>query len=305
LAKKILWSFNPFQEDPRVLRKVSAFLKILARQSKSPVQPVYVVSPAEVRVDLEFSVPAQDRYRAVALLECARALRKISFPGLQAPEVLVENNLRLSASARSLAKYAQKIGAEAIVVGTQGKHGLGRLLLGSFAETLLLHSATPVITVNPLLKKTRPLKRALFASDFSAASRRAFAVFCAFLKKLKAKVTLFHSIPLPFPWAYPATEYLLGLQPLSEGEYLRKVQKENTQKAQAFLKIARRAKVPCELRLETSSHDVGSATLGYAKAKKIDAIALAAQTGRWETTLLGSTSREILREATMPVWVLR
>ncbi len=305
MGKKILWSFNPFQDDPKILRRVSATLRVLARQTRLPVQPTYVVSPAEVRVDLEFSVPVQERYRAVALQECSRALKKYSFPGLLPAEVLVENKLSLSASARSLANYAKKTSAEAIVVGTQGKHGLGRFLLGSFAETLLLEASTPVITVNPRLQKPRPWKNVLFASDFSPASRRAFSSLCGLVKKWKPKVTLFHSIPLPFPWAYPATEYLLGLQPLSEGEYLRQVQKDNARKAQAFLKLARAAKLPCDLRFTTSGEDVAMAVLHEARRGKVDCIALAAQTGRLETRLLGSASRGILREAPVPVWILR
>lgn len=303
--KRILWSFNPFQNDPKVMKNALALLKALAKQSKLPVEPVYVVSPAEVNVVLEFSVPAKDRFQAVARLECEKALKKHSFPGLLPPTVLVENQVRMSASAKTLAQYAEKNGAYTIVVGTHGKSGLGRILLGSFAETLLYHAKTPVLLANPHLAKASALKHFVFASDFSPASEGVFSQFCAFLKPLKAKVTLYHLVPKPFPWASPATSYLLGSQTLSEGQYLREIAEENRSKAEKFQKIAKKQKVSCELRFETSDEDVAASILKLAKRLKADAVALAAQTGRWETALLGSTSRGLLREGRIPIWVLR
>ncbi|MCC6274000.1 MAG: universal stress protein [Deltaproteobacteria bacterium] len=303
--KRILWSFNPFQNDPKVLKNAVALLKLLSRQTGLKVEPVYVVSPAEVNVVLEFSVPAKDRYQAVAKLECEKILKKIQFPGLLPPTVLVENQVRLSASAKALAAYAQKTEAYAIVIGTHGKSGLGRALLGSFAETLLYHAKTPVLLVNPHLRAPAALKHFLFASDFSAASRQAFGEFCAFLKPLKAKATLYHIVPKPFPWASPATAYLLGTQTLNEAQYLREVARENLDKAEEFQKVAKKAGVPCEVRLETSDEDVAAAILKRTKGLKADGVGLAAQTGRWETALLGSTSRGLLREGRIPVWVLR
>ncbi|MCE9625168.1 MAG: universal stress protein [Deltaproteobacteria bacterium] len=305
MKKNILWSFNPFQNDPLVLKNTVALLRSLSKQLKMAVEPVYVVSPAEVNVVLEFSIPAKDRFQAVANLECEKVLKKIKFPGLMKPKILVENNLRLSASAKALAKYAAKSNAFAIVVGTHAKKGLGRFLLGSFAETLLFHAKTPVLLVNPLMKKPRPLKKALFSSDLSEASKKAFDRFSAFLKPLKAKVLLYHLVPKPFPWAYPATEFLLGARSQSEKEYLGYVEKENTRKAEAFRKVAKKHGISCEFRLETSEENVATTLVSSYKKLAIDAIGLAAQTGRLETTLLGSTSRELLRESPIPIWVLR
>ncbi|MFO1462775.1 MAG: universal stress protein [bacterium] len=305
MSKKILWSFNPFQDEPQLLKNVAGFLKILARQAGAPIEPVYVVSPAEVNVVLEFSVPAKDRFAAVAQLECEKVLKKIAFPGLRKATVLVESQVRLSASAKTLAQYAKKCGAAAVVVGTHAKSGLGRLLLGSFAETLIFASQTPLLIVNPHLKKPRALRRVLFASDFSPDSRRVFRRLCEFLKPLKSQLTLFHAIPKPFPWAFPATQYLLGARSMSEGEYLREVEREDARMAEPFLKIAKAARLPCQLQLKLSGDDVAAAALAQAAKAKADMIALSAQTGRVETALLGSTSRGILREASVPVWVLR
>lgn len=301
----ILWSFNPFQNDPRVLKNVVALLKLLAKQSGKAVEPVFVVSPAEANIVLEFSVPAKERFAKVARLEGEKFLKKLAIPGLLPPTILVENQLKLSASAKTLASYAQKSESYVIVVGTHGKSGLGRVLLGSFAETLLYQAKTPVLLVNRHLKPPKALRHFLFASDFSPGSKKVFERFCAFLQPLRAAVTVFHAVPKPFHWATAAANYLLKSRTLNQAQYLREVAKENSQKGEDFKLIAGANSVPCKVVVEMGSADTATAMLRKARQLKVDAVGLANQTGRWETALLGSTSRGLLREGRFPVWVLR
>jgi nucleotide-binding universal stress UspA family protein len=42
--------------------------------------------------------------------------------------------------------------ADMIVMGTQGRTGLDRLLLGSVAERVIRHASCPVLTVRPNLE---------------------------------------------------------------------------------------------------------------------------------------------------------
>ena len=301
----ILWSFNPFQNDPQVLKNVVALLKLLAKQSGKAVEPVFVVSPAEANIVLEFSVPAKERFEKVARLESEKFLKKLAIPGLLPPTILVENQLKLSASAKALANYAQKSEAYAILVGTHGKSGLGRVLLGSFAETLLYQAKTPVLLVNRHLKPPKALRHFLFASDFSKESKNVFEKFCVFLQPLRAAVTVYHSVPKPFSWATAAAKYLLKSRTLSQAQYLREVAKETSQKGEDFKLIAGANGVPCKVVLGADSADTGTSILRKARRLKVDAVGLANQTGRWETALLGSASRGLLREGRFLIWILR
>lgn len=47
----------------------------------------------------------------------------------------------------TLAKLARQIGAELIVIPTQGRSGLKRMLMGSVAETVVRHAESPVLLV--------------------------------------------------------------------------------------------------------------------------------------------------------------
>jgi nucleotide-binding universal stress UspA family protein len=70
--------------------------------------------------------------------------------GLQAaaPEVRMEPRLMLSEDpAGEILRLAAEVGCDLIVLGTHGRTGLGRVLLGSVAEQVLRRAPCPVLTV--------------------------------------------------------------------------------------------------------------------------------------------------------------
>lgn len=46
-----------------------------------------------------------------------------------------------------IVEHAQRIGADLIVMGTHGRHGLGHVLVGSIAEKVIQHSTCPVLVI--------------------------------------------------------------------------------------------------------------------------------------------------------------
>jgi len=56
--------------------------------------------------------------------------------------------VRISASpANAIVEYARSVHADAIVVGTHGRTGVSRLLMGSVAEHVVRHAPCPVLAV--------------------------------------------------------------------------------------------------------------------------------------------------------------
>lgn len=51
--------------------------------------------------------------------------------------------------AEEILKFAHEQGIDLIIMGTHGRKGLDRILMGSVADHVLKHSAVPVLTVNP------------------------------------------------------------------------------------------------------------------------------------------------------------
>ena len=131
----------------------------LALQELRPLHFVYVMpivaddSPDLLRIQ-EFEL--QEYVNAAA--------QKLQDSGLK-----VDGTLALGAPAHELIQLADKLHAAYIIVGTEEKSGLERLLLGSVAEAVIRKSDHPVIVVGPhaaaMAKHTIPWKHLMLACD--------------------------------------------------------------------------------------------------------------------------------------------
>jgi universal stress protein A len=61
--------------------------------------------------------------------------------------IAVEHRLEYGDPAKMILEVAQEIGADLIVMGTHGRTGLRRLLMGSVAERIVRTASCPVLTV--------------------------------------------------------------------------------------------------------------------------------------------------------------
>ncbi|MBZ5720018.1 MAG: universal stress protein [Acidobacteriia bacterium] len=87
-----------------------------------------------------------------------------------------------------------------IVLGTHGREGIKKLVMGSSAEQIFRRAACPVLTVGP--KAIHPSvrfenwKHILFATDFSAGSLGALPYALSLAEENQAALTLLHMISL-------------------------------------------------------------------------------------------------------------
>lgn len=87
-------------------------------------------------------VPSEPAGYHVTLLENLRELRP---PG----QVAVDYRVEVGNVADGIVRVANEINCDLIVLGTQGKTGLRRAILGSVAESVLRKSQCLVLTVKP------------------------------------------------------------------------------------------------------------------------------------------------------------
>lgn len=91
-----------------------------------------------------------------------------------------------------------KTGIDLIVVGTRGRTGTAKVLLGFQAEEIFRRSSCPVLTVGPHSQETgdgkNPLAEVLYATDFSPESQAAVSRAISFAVGLQARLSLLHVI---------------------------------------------------------------------------------------------------------------
>jgi len=85
-----------------------------------------------------------------------------------------------------------------IVVGTRGRTGLGKLLLGSQAEEIFRHAPCPVLTVGPhapgMTGRENELNEVLYATDFSPPSQASAPFAVGLALTLQAHLNLLHVV---------------------------------------------------------------------------------------------------------------
>jgi nucleotide-binding universal stress UspA family protein len=85
-----------------------------------------------------------------------------------------------------------------IVLGTHGRTGAQRLLLGSVAEEIFRRSPVPVLTIGPSVRmgahSDAQFHRVLFATDFTSESLAAASYAFSFAEENQAKLILLHVI---------------------------------------------------------------------------------------------------------------
>jgi nucleotide-binding universal stress UspA family protein len=114
-----------------------------------------------------------------------------------APGVIIETEVVEGLVADEIVTQARVRGADLVVVGTHGRSGFRRLLLGSVTEKVLRTAACPVLTVPPAAPDAVPISAGLFKkivcpTDFSPASGQSLRWALAMAEEADAEVLVLH-----------------------------------------------------------------------------------------------------------------
>lgn len=128
----------------------------LASAHGAALQVVYVVNTASFA-----TLPMETSWEGVGDMlreDGATALQRVEEIA-DAAGVPVETHLLEGSPSREIVRYAEDGGVDLIVMGTHGRGGIDRLLLGSVAERVVRSSEVPVLTVRvgqPSAEAERP-----------------------------------------------------------------------------------------------------------------------------------------------------
>ena len=113
--------------------------------------------------------------------------------------------------------YADTVEAELIVLGTHGRRGLQRFLLGSVAEAIVRRASVPVLTVREHARVPEAIQHILVPTDFSEDARMALREAARWAAHFRARLTLLHVlapavIPVSVTEVAAVYEVVPGLQ---------------------------------------------------------------------------------------------
>ncbi len=119
-----------------------------------------------------------------------------TFEGMQ-PEIMINEG----ALWPNIKAAIQENDIVLIVMGTRGRSGIGKFLLGSAAESIFRQAPCPVLTVGPHSpagsKSGGEITRILLATDFGPESQAAASYAISLAQECQAYLTLLHVIDAP------------------------------------------------------------------------------------------------------------
>ena len=192
--------------------------------------------------------------------------------------------------------------ADLIVIGTHGRRGFKRLLLGSVTESILREAPCPVLTVPPRARATSSevvtCNRILCPIDFSPSALQALGFALDLARQANGLVTLLHVVE----WL--AEEEPRGLTHFNLQELRDHMVADAAQRLRAL--VAEESRTWCEIDNVIVLGRAHREILRAAEAKPADLIVMGAQgRGGVELALFGSTTQHIVRGASCPVLTVR
>jgi nucleotide-binding universal stress UspA family protein len=136
----------PVDGSPTALQAVSQAV-VIASAFGSAVTAIYVIDPYPFTgVGTEFAY-SQAHYLSAAKAEAQEAFvavrAQFEAAGLKVDTRMVEAH----ATWRGIIETADAIKADLVVMGSHGRHGLEKLVLGSVTQRVLQHATQPVLVV--------------------------------------------------------------------------------------------------------------------------------------------------------------
>jgi nucleotide-binding universal stress UspA family protein len=183
LVKNILFAtdFSPASEV------VLPYARALARSYDAQLVIAHVVAPGIVAVEPPTLVNLAD----LAQEQMEQMQSSEALDGIRHKEIVVEGPIW-----ESISRLIETHEIDLVVVGTHGRTGIGKFILGSVAEEIFRQAPCPVLTVGPhvsaALRRAPEIKTILFATDFSADCPGSLTQALTLSRKYDARLLLLH-----------------------------------------------------------------------------------------------------------------
>jgi nucleotide-binding universal stress UspA family protein len=248
--------------------------------------------PGVTRAPKSEGLPKETRTALERDLQCVLTARRAS-------DVKVKIFMRRGNVVQEILAQAKASRSDLVVIGSHGRGGVQRLVLGSVAEKVLRLATCPVLTVRSgvrLARRSRPpFETILCPTDFSAAANKAVAYAKRLVQEARAKLILMSAVEWPFGEAVTSAA-IAELQKSIESHASEALTRllprpaSNGPRAQA---IVATGKASAEI-------------IKVARARSVDLIVMGVSgRGALDVALLGSTTHHVIREGAWPVLTVR
>jgi nucleotide-binding universal stress UspA family protein len=304
--RSVVWALDAFAEDGEAdYRNTAQWIRKWQKRGSLRVFPVFVLSSRQFGLGYEFEYDSSQYLERQAKARMSVILRKLKMTTLEPPAVIFCPGMSRTQEVDALSKFAVDHEASLVLTNTHARGGVRRLWVGSFTEAALMRSHVPVLTMNPHVKRFSAPEHILFPTEFGRYANRVFRRVVDFAREHGARITLMHVGP-----SIRANELMVGAfgypipAPIVDQERdLRRRRVESHFKSWA--RYGNQHGVKVDFVTIRPGTKIAECILSEAKRLSVGLIALESESGWMSSALLGSVSRQVIRHASCPVWVIR
>jgi nucleotide-binding universal stress UspA family protein len=169
------------------------YVKRIAKHYEANLVALHVHTPTVNPMTPPENWPALEEAEKAIEREHREVLLR-TFDGIPTQVVIEEGSIQ-----ENLEAAIEKYHTDLVVIGTRGRTGLGKLLLGSVAEEILRTTTCPVLTVGPYADQTRgvdgQIREILYATDFTSETQAAAAYAVSLAEEFQARLVFLHVVP--------------------------------------------------------------------------------------------------------------
>jgi nucleotide-binding universal stress UspA family protein len=176
----------------------ASYAQSLSKRFSSTLSLVHVLD-VSITIRSEYGVVGMpvEEMRQAGVENQQHLLHEMTSAGVRTTTHILESDNPASA----LVGFAMDLRADLIITGTNARHGLSKLILGSCAESIIRHATCPVLTIGPGNKSKHnvnvPFHTVVFATDFGPNAAKQAVVALGFAQDTVAKIYLCHVLDRP------------------------------------------------------------------------------------------------------------
>lgn len=297
---KFIWAFDPGQ-SPKEAKRIVQEIKTWTQKFNASVQPICILSDSLLTAynTKEAQAYLQHQAESAVNVYIKKAAGKHFLP---AKIIFTESNSKRR-KALILADYADNNKTDLIFLDTHTKNVWKPVALGGFSEALITITKTPLLVINPFVRKTgEPVTEILFATDFERASKKALATLVPFAQKMKAHITLYNQVATTLLYASNmGSPFVIH----DTENIIKEITRTRSAKCRKWVERLSNSQVESTARIKRQKFSLARDIVEVAKHEEVDLIALVNERQPTAERILGSTPRNVLLRAHCPVLILR
>ena len=301
--RKILWPFDPYGNHKNIDDSIRLFFNSLTKVVEYEVQPVYVLSSTFFTTSDYFEPIDMAALQKNVYEHCQEYLTQFSEFPISDPVVIDHNYSSSVAEVSLLRDYVTKNRPDFVLIASQGRSGWERGVMGSFCESFLISSEVPVVVIGKHCRKDVDLARAIMPVEIDNQSQQFLERFLDDHRlEFVDDLTLFHKISFmdleDIAWA----PTLYGLSDFTTADIIDRAKGKVKDYLSAFLDhpLSRKR---LSYKISETLGPVADEIENQVSADSYGMVIMKSNAGFLEANFLGSITRDLIRQSTVPVVV--